>query len=407
MDASSTIVEASPLDLSAARQQVLPLLSRLVSIPTWEGNTEANALRYLQEWLDGYGIRSELREEDGQVLALVARLGPGPVGSGKGEGEVAPLIFNSHVDTVPPSAIDQWKSDPFTLTRFGDEVVGLGATDAKGSVAAMVCAFAALHQDWPEDAAVELMIVGGEERGGLGSRMEARRGLAGAAIVGEPTSLIPAVGCKGAVRLEVVTRGKAAHASNPSAGVNAIYPMAALIGELEALAARVSQTNERWTGNASLAVTVIRGGTAHNVIPNECRIHVDRRLVPGEEAQTAEAQVEDIAASVAARYPDARIEVVRERQLEPVLTDLSERVVTVCREASPTKELTGFTACCDLTFITHIGGIPGVIWGPGPLAVAHQVNEALPLDELYAAVDAYYTAAQRWAALSRKEAVAT
>lgn len=387
--------------LNAARKRVLPLLRELVAIPTWEGNSEANALKYLQNWLSDFGIPSELHEEGDDVLALVSRLGPGSIGSGGAEGEVAPLIFNSHVDTVPPSGLEQWKSDPFTLTPFGEDVVGLGATDAKGSVAAMVCAYAALKEEWPDDAAVELMIVGAEERGGLGTRMEARKGLAGAAIVGEPTSLVPCVASKGVVRLEVVTRGKAAHASSPKAGVNAVYPMAAIVRELEALADVVDRRSEKWTGRSSLAVTVIHGGTAHNVIPSECRIHIDRRLVPGEAAEDAKADVERIVRAVKDVYPSVDIDLIEQRMLEPVLVDLDEPIVVACRDAAPSLEPAGFTACCDLTFLVHDGGIPGVIWGPGPLAVAHQVNEALPVRELEAAVDGYYGAARAWARRSR------
>ncbi len=383
--------------LQSARKRVLPLLRELVAIPTWEGNTEADALRYLHEWLGDFGIHSELRSDGDDVLALVSRIGSGAIGSGPEEGEAAPLIFNSHVDTVPPSGLERWNSDPFTLTQVGDEVVGLGATDAKGCVAAMVCAFVALNDEWPADAAVELMIVGAEERGGLGTRLQARAGLAGAAIVGEPTSLVPCIASKGAVRLEVVTHGKAAHASSPQSGVNAIYPMAALITELEELAESVAQRREAWTGSSSLAVTLIEGGTAHNVIPSESRIHIDRRLVPGESGAEAKEQVERIVRSVQERYPAARVELLEQRSLEPVLIDLDDPIVRACRAAAGGRELSGFTACCDLTFIVHEGGIPGVIWGPGPLAVAHQVNEALPVSELEAAVEGYYHAARAWA----------
>lgn len=376
------------MDRNAARESVLPLLEQLVAIPTWEGNTEANALRFLQDWLQRYGIRSELREQGGDVLALVSRLG---------SEAAAPLIFNSHVDTVPPAELDRWESDPYTLTRAGENVVGLGAADAKGSVAAMVCAYVALHEVWPDDAALELMIVGAEERGGLGTRLVAAGGLSGAAIVGEPTSLVPCVACKGVVRTRIVCHGKAAHASSPELGINALYPIGALLLELEALGYEVAARHEKWTGKASLAVTLIEGGTAHNVIPAACAIHVDRRLVPGERADEAIAQIEERIAAVKARYPRARFERVTYRTIEPVSIDPEEPIVAACRAAAPERGLSGFTACCDLSHIVELGGIPGVVWGPGPLSAAHQVNEALPVAELEAAVGAYYDAALAWA----------
>jgi len=241
------------------------------------------------------------------------------------------------------------------------------------------------------------MIVGAEERGGAGTRLQTRSGLRGAVIVGEPTSLIPCVATKGSARVDVVVRGKAAHASNPKEGVNAVYPMAALIVELERLAERVSETTERWTGSSSLAVTLIQGGTAQNVIPSECRIHIDRRLVPGERAEPAIAQVERLVREVAERYPDASFEVLPGLGLEPVVIETDEPLVEAVLNATGKRELTGFTACCDLTFLVHEGGIPGVIWGPGSLSEAHQVNETLPLPEFEEAVAMYYKAALAWA----------
>lgn len=384
-------------------------------MPTWEPAGATGALETLRDWLRMRGIDGELRAKDGAVLSMSATVRGNRHGSKTLPLEGRRLIFNSHIDTVPPSDVERWRYPYLSPTEVDGRLYGLGACDAKGCVAAMAAAFVLLAESWRGPSDLELMIVDGEERGGLGTRMEVERGMEGSVIVGEPTSLVPMIAAKGTLRAHITAHGKPAHSSQPDAGVNAIYPIAALVHELEALAPEVALQTERWTGHASLAVTTIAGGTAPNVIPARCTIHVDRRLVPGEQARDAQAQIEEAVERVQQKYPDAEIRVEVLRILEAPVTPEDAPIVEITRAvgksirddlvpsgserqetSGPTPDIAGFTACCDLSFIVHDAGLPGVIWGPGSLDQAHQVNEHLPLSEFERSVEAYRLAGLEW-----------
>lgn len=379
--------------------RAVDLLDRLVAVPSWQDESEA--LRLLAQWLASHGVPSELHHQAGRPLALVATAG-----------EVNPhdpagtcLILNSHIDTVPPAEPDRWSHPPLRMTQEGDALHGLGVCDAKGSVAAMASAFVELARTWQGPGALQLMVVGGEERGGLGTRMELARGARGSVIIGEPTSMIPRHASKGVLRLEITSLGRPAHASSPERGFNAIYPMADLLARLQELAHQLRRREKQENhekGRPSLAVTLIQGGSAPNVVPATCTIHLDRRLIPEETADSAEAEIRALADAAARACPGAAFEVRRVRVLEPVMVSKQARIVQVVMEAArslsppPPALLDAFPASCDLTWVVHEGGLPGVIWGPGDLHQAHQIDESLRLSELARAVQGYLLAGRLW-----------
>jgi len=106
------------------------------------------------------------------------------------------LIFNSHTDTVSPGNIENWDQSPYKLTRKGDELYGLGSCDAKGSLVAMLVAFEVLASK-PSILKGRLILqaVCCEETRGRGTLAETTKGIkADAAIIGEPTELVPMIG---------------------------------------------------------------------------------------------------------------------------------------------------------------------------------------------------------------------
>jgi len=251
---------------------------------------------------------------------------------------------------------------------------------------------------------VVLMAVGGEERGGLGTKTEVRDGVrADAAIVGESTLLEPKLAHKGVLRLEVEVRGKAAHASDPEAGVNAVVAMAPVIAALDRLAAEVRTRQERHTGRASLVISTIAGGVALNVIPASCVISVDRRVVPTETEDQARDEI--VRTVTAALRPGlgATAEVRTVRFVAPSATPEDAPIVRAVERAAsellgrPVRA-SGFTATCDMTYLVNEGGIPSIILGPDSIALAHQVDECMSIDEMARAVALYLRTIELWAA---------
>ncbi len=374
------------------REKVTTLLRELVAIPSYRRDEEI-ILKYLLDRFESQGIRCRITNMDGKPLNLVAEIGSGS----------RRVILNSHVDTVPPGDPALWTSDPLVPVERDGKIYGRGAEDAKGCLAAMIVAFETLAARSSLPYQVVLMAVGAEERGGLGTKLEVANGLrADAAIIGESTGLVPQIAHKGVLRLEVETIGKAAHASDPEAGVNAITAMAQVISALDRLSGIVRGRSESYTGRASLVMSTITGGTALNVIPARCVISIDRRVLPTEkETEVHEEIVKTVGAALPAGSP-AKTEIRTVRFVPPSATAPDAPIVRAAEQAASRLfakpvAATGFTATCDMTYLVNGGGIPTVILGPGSIAVAHQADEHMPIDELTRAVALYVDTIDTWA----------
>lgn len=382
---------AAPEDV---RERVSRLLCDLVAIPSY-GGQEGAIIQYLVERFSRQDIPYRVSELDGKPINVVAEIGQGP----------RAIILNSHVDTVPPGDPALWQTDPLTPVEKDGRIYGRGAEDAKGCLAAMIVAVEALAARRDRlSVRVILMAVGAEERGGLGTKLEIANGIrADAALVGESTLLVPKLAHKGVLRLEVEVKGKAAHASDPEAGVNAVVAMAPIVEALDRLAADVRQREDRYTGRASLVISTIAGGVALNVIPASCVISIDRRVLPSEtEAQAAEEIVHTVTAALPTGM-GAAVEVRTVRFVAPSATAADAAIVRAAEEASsrllgrPVRA-DGFTATCDMTYLVNGGGISTVILGPDSIDVAHQVNECVSIDQMAQAVALYLEVLRVWAA---------
>jgi len=374
------------------RERVRQLLSHLIAIPSFGAQEEA-IVRYLVERFTRQDIACRVTELDGKPLSVVAEVGNGP----------RTIVLNSHVDTVPPGDPDLWLTDPLMPVEKGGVIYGRGAMDAKGCLTAMIVAFEGLARRREALAGkVILMAVGGEERGGLGTKTEVAKGLkADAAIVGESTRLLPMIAHKGVLRLEVEVIGRAAHASDPEAGINAIVAMGPIIQALDGLATTVRQRSEAYTGKASLVISTISGGEALNVIPASCVISIDRRVLPNETEADANREIVEVVNRAVRATSGAQVTARKVRFVPPAMTDAKAPIVAATEHASSGAlgrpiRATGFSATCDMTYLVNNGGIPTVILGPGNIEVAHQANEHISIEQMALAVEVYLKTIEAW-----------
>ncbi len=367
------------------------LLADLVSIPSYE--SEQKITEYIAHRLERIGVGYKFTEVAPGRQNLIASTGVGD----------KVLIFNTHTDTVPPGNIENWRYPPLNLTRDGNELLGLGACDAKGSLASMLTAFEMLACNAPLlNGQLILQAVCCEETRARGTLAETRRGIsADAAIIGEPTELVPMIGHKGGMGMEITIFGKAAHGSSPQEGINAISKMAVLIKALDALAADISTRRDSLCGRASLAITQICGGQARNVIPDECTITLDRRLIPGETLNDARNEILAVIDKQKALDPDLVISVQEIIGIKPCKTSLDEPIVEVVKNSvaqvkGVKQEVSGFSACCDMWCLMEEAHIPTVILGPGKLTMAHKANESISVADLHEAAKIYAAIALNW-----------
>ena len=352
------------------------------------GGTEDEAASVASEILFGLGASPEIvRSEAGRPSVIAA------IGAGSGPS----LAWNGHLDVVPAGSLDTWHHDPWA-GDIDDEgrLVGRGAADMKGPIAAALAAASALRRaGTPMNGSLVFHLAADEELAGThGTKVLWERGLLtqDAAIVGEPSELQVGLAERGGAWFTATAYGKAAHGSQPHRGVNAITSMARFLLRLpEVLPDREHPLVGRPTVNAAL----ISGGSAPNVVPDRCEVDIDRRIVPGEtDPDEVRAPFVTLVESLRAEHPEVEIEVTLRDWTEAAEvssdTDIARLAVAAVESATGVRpELVGFTGITDARFYINEARIPTVICGPGSLTVAHTANESVGVDELVAGARAY------------------
>jgi acetylornithine deacetylase len=250
--------------------ELTDLARELVAIPSHEDSVAA-----------GDRIESWLREE---TDATVDRDDAGNVLARRGSGETPELALVGHHDVVPPDDSQVDEAGEYVVNEHEGRLYGRGTADMKGALAAAMLAF----RDAAPTADLVFASFVGEEVGGVGARgaveagfepdravvVEGSTGYSGAGVVDV------AVAHRGRREHTLTVCGVAAHASEPDAGVNAIYDAADVIRAVEAIEP-VSATVRGHELAGSAVVTQCSGGSAANVVPDRCELTVDERTVPG------------------------------------------------------------------------------------------------------------------------------
>ena len=183
------------------------------------------------------------------------------------------ILLDAHIDTVKPNA--SWVRNPYEPTIEGGRMYGLGSNDTGGSLVAIIAAFCRLAKREQPYNLILLASAEEEVTGINGVRaVLSELGDVDFAIVGEPTSLQPAIAEKGLMVLDCVARGKAGHAAREE-GVNAIYEA---LNDIEWFRTHQMGRISPLLGAVKMSVTGIGAGTQHNVVPDECRFMVDIRV---------------------------------------------------------------------------------------------------------------------------------
>lgn len=217
------------------------------------------------------------------------------------------LMLNAHTDTVGVTGMDA----PFEPVIRDGRLYGRGAYDMKSGLAAcMLAVDAAKGMNLRGD--VMLSAVVDEEYGSIGTEAllaEWDRWKADAVLISEPTELDISIAHRGFVWLDIETFGVAAHGSRPHLGVDAIAKMGKVLVALDAhdRAMRADPTHDL-LGSGSLHASLISGGEEISMYPAHCKLHVERRTIPGETAASVEAEARDILAEIAASDPDFKAE---------------------------------------------------------------------------------------------------
>ena len=308
----------------------------------------------------------------------------------KGKGIGPTILLAGHLDTV---GVQGYK-DPFLPRIEGDKIYGRGACDMKGGLAAILETIRNLIKiKIPLNGDVIVAGIVDEEDAMIGSKHFGQYGpKIDFAIVAEPTDLIICPRHKGQICFCVKTLGLAAHSSMPENGINAIYHMTMAIQKLKELAEDLTQREiDPISGNPSLSVGVIRGGTHHSAVPDFCEIEIDRRIVFGESKESVMSEIIEIFEELKNKIPDFNYEIsdprlfvspLKTSQQSPLITSIEKATREVVSKASKIKTLPGSTDAPNFN-------CEAVIFGAGNLKQCHSLSEYINIDELIQAVKIY------------------
>ncbi|WP_306152158.1 acetylornithine deacetylase [Roseovarius sp. MMSF_3281] len=351
------------------------MLATLVAYETVVGCPNLSLIDAVADWLEGHGISCRiLVGPEGNRANLFATIG---------DAAQSGYVLSGHVDVVPAGE-PEWQADPFTLRIQGDRLIGRGACDMKGFVAAVLAAVPDLA-DMAPAVPIHIALSYDEEAGckGVPHMIAAMPDLCApplGCIVGEPTGLVPVLAHKGKAALRLQATGVAGHSSRPDLGANAIHALLPVLVAARAQARALELEGPRddrfappWS---SLQIGTVAGGQALNIIPERAEAEIEVRAIAG-------AAPQELLAPVIEAAEAAGVETDWLSSYPPLALGATEPLSVLV------AELSGHAPLPAVSFGTEAGlfqqaGVPAIICGPGDIARAHRPEEYLTLPELRA-----------------------
>jgi acetylornithine deacetylase len=364
--------------------QSLLLAQTLVRMNTVSANSNLQLIDFAQSHLAALGVKSRITYNAERTKAnLFATLG---------EGKPAGVIVSGHTDTVPWDGQD-WSVDPLSAVVQNEKLYGRGSADMKSFIAiALANAHRFLESDSP--FAVHFAFSYEEEIGCFGVKeLIADMRDAGikplACIVGEPTSMVPAIAHKGVYRYKCCVRGKEAHSSLTPKSVNAIEMAARVIGKVRDMAEDFERSEPRYEGFdvpfSTASVGQFHGGIADNVVPRDAEFRYEFRDLPTADAKRMQGDVVAYAGTLEPAMkkvaPDAgfRFETICEI---PSFLGSADDPITLLAQRLASEDRTTLVAFGTEAGLFKNAGIPTVVCGPGSIEQAHQPDEFVSLEQL-------------------------
>jgi len=283
--------------------------------------------------------------------------------------KVAKLGFLGHTDTV--EYIDRWDTNPFELTKKGNELYGLGTADMKGGIAAMLDAV--IETDFSKlKHGIKLYFTYDEEIafGGINDIVGKNEKFPEIMLFGEPTNNEMLVGSKGLFQPDITFNGVKTHSSTPEKGKSANMNAIKFIYELEEFynkEIKKDLNNNYEVPYTTMNVGLINGGSAKNSIPANCEISIDFRIIKSEHIDLLKEKMNELSY----KY-DCKINIFEE--IQPFYNELEfineNKTANFLTEASLVKQS------------------KRIILGTGPVT-AHEVNEHITVESYKKLVEQY------------------
>jgi acetylornithine deacetylase len=366
--------------------RIVGILSQLVAFDTTSRNSNLPLIEWVEDYLRPLGFTLErIPDATGRKANLWASIGPQ---------DVPGFILSGHTDVVPTDG-QSWTSDPYRLREENGRLYGRGACDMKGFLA--VCLAAAEEMGGGRlTRPIHLAFSYDEEVGCIGVRGIVER-LGRAAVrpegcfVGEPTGMGVVVGHKGKRSVRVQVRGKTCHSSLAPQGVNAVEIGARIAAEISRVAETLARSGARddlydvpySTGH----VGVLRGGTALNIVPDQCEMLFEFRTIGADDPDALVQGIVDYARTtlepgMKAVDPSTGIDFDVYAGFPGLDIAPDAGVVTLAKALVARNDHGKVAYGTEAGLFLEIGGVPTVVVGPGSIEQAHKADEWIAVEQL-------------------------
>ena len=357
--------------------ELIRIASVSSSTPEWD-MPNLPVIEKLAEWFSQLGFNVHIQEISPGKANLLAVYGQGNGG----------LVLSGHTDTVPFNE-SCWTHPPLQLTETGNRWYGLGTADMKSFFALIIEAVIPLLENDFKSPLV-ILATADEESSMSGARAlsKSQFGQSRAAIIGEPTRLIPINMHKSISLLSLSVTGQSGHSSNPELGKNALDAMHDMISTLKTYRHELGQ---KYRNNAfevavpTMNLGCIHGGDNPNRICNNCELHFDLRGLPGMPNQELQDTILTRLKPIAAEH-EVRMELKKlfggveafEQPRNSELVQLAEKLT-----GHPSQAVAFAT---EAPFLQQLG-LQTLVLGPGSIDQAHQPDEYMAMEQITPCVE--------------------
>ena len=363
--------------------QSLELLKKLISFDSQSQNSNKEIVDFIASFFPADKVKiTPIKNDENIIYNLEVKF--------EGEEHDKPLVFSGHTDTVPTSS--KWTQNPLEPIVKGDKLYGLGACDMKAGLVAMIQTALSINEKPKQD--IYFLFDCDEEVTGLGGRsfldnVEIKPGSANV-IVAEPTNSELHVGQKGAMEIKVTFFGIASHSADTNLENNqknnAIHKAMMAYAELSKIEEELEKRTHDLFRVPTQSICTIHGGTATNVIPDECSFTINRRLLPTEDIQEEFKRIEKVILDI---DKNSKVEAVfsGDANLVSQDTELFLNAKLVSEEVMGQAKIDVIEVWTQAGLLKLWGNC--LIWGPGDFRMAHQADEFVQFDQIDIMVECY------------------
>lgn len=374
------IIPQLPLTIhSTNNTHIVNILSKLVSFDTTTINDTLDAVLWIKEYLENYGLDARLIYNPSMTRASL-------IASFSGDNTVKNTIFCGHLDVVPADK-NAWETNPFTLTQKDNKLYGRGTADMKGGIAVLLSLVPSFVQ---QKKNFTIILTHDEETTGNGIRevlntpdiqtfLKKARGC----IVMEPTHSCLVLGHKTVTDGMITIKGKPAHSSNPKLAVNALFYAVEIYKKFYSLANNlIHETDRDFQIPYSVAdILMFNAGHAINVMPSKACLAYSCRFISEKLEQEFLSNLKKEIHFYIDKIEGLSVNIDNESHLPALETSTNNPFV---QELS---KIFTFAQYKKVSFGTEAGhfsllGIPTVVCGPGSIENAHQDNEFITEEQL-------------------------